>query len=139
MTADMPPIQQAHDAGLPVFYDQPELCINRYNSLMRMVGPARGVDLLDQLAIDIQDARQRIGAAVTIPDWTVVRAQCHILIGVSGTVGAERLQRIAEIVNRTACEQTDGAEIRVLMPDLLQQLDRLAAFIADRRSELPYE
>lgn len=139
MTADMPPIQQKRDAGLPVFPDLPELSIDRYNRLMQMVGPARGGELLDQLAIDIKDARHRIGAAVTIPDWTVVREQCHILIAVSGTVGAERLQRIAEIANRTLCEQTDGAEIRVLVPDLLQQLDRLAAFIADRRGELPDE
>lgn len=139
MNANTPSIPQQMDAGLPVFPDLPEICRDKFGRLMRTVGPARSAELLDQLDIDINDARQRIGAAATVPDWTAVREQSHILIGVSGTVGAERLQRIAEIINRTLCEHPDGERIRYLVPALMTQLDRLAAFIADRRGEPPDE
>ncbi len=77
----------------------------RFAALMEVAGPDGRAELLERLDEDLRAVRAALDIAV--PDKTIgeIRAQTHILIALAGAVGADRLARLAEVLNIAAKRQ----------------------------------
>ncbi|MFT6775374.1 MAG: two-component system aerobic respiration control sensor histidine kinase ArcB [Paracoccaceae bacterium] len=71
-------------------------------ALSEAVGPARMHELLTKVIADIAASRAEAAQAVATADMVALRRATHVLTAVAGTVGALRLQRMAERWNDMA-------------------------------------
>lgn len=92
-------------AGLPT----PEIRGSSLDNLLRIAGLETAVELLNQLAKDLNAVRSGLEQATADRDIATIREQTHILISLAGTVGADRLQDLAERFNRAAHDRDMGA------------------------------
>lgn len=103
-----------------------------YESLAASIGEDAMAELLVRIEIDLQTARTDISAALASVDLDLMAHASHILISVAGAVGAVRLQRQSERLNRFAEEQEADAAT-ALAEEALPELDNVIAFIASER------
>ncbi|QIE54812.1 response regulator [Pikeienuella piscinae] len=103
-----------------------------YESLAASIGDDAMPELLVRIESDLQTARTDISEAGANADLDLMARASHILISVAGTVGAARLQRQSERLNRLAEEQ-DADAAATLAEDALPELDNVIAFIASER------
>lgn len=80
----------------------PQLDEARFAGLMAVAGPDGRAELLQRLHADLMSVRDALSVAIRAGDLAEIRAQTHILIAVAGAVGAERLSRLAEVLNIAA-------------------------------------
>jgi HPt (histidine-containing phosphotransfer) domain-containing protein len=106
---------------------------DRFDRLMAMAGPAHGQELLQRLGADLESVQDRLQAALAPPDWADLRAQTHILVALAGAVGAVRLQHMASALN-AAAQDADANRLPRMSGPLLDDLEVLIGFVADRRS-----
>lgn len=100
--------------------------------LLELAGPIVGARLIDQLIDDLQMVEHALLQASVQPDWPSLRAQSHILIALAGTVGAKRLQYLAERMHTLAQTGASSSGFRPLHRDLMVSLDRLIQFLGLR-------
>jgi hypothetical protein len=106
--------------------------VARFDALLEVAGADRP-ELLERLHADLCSVRDALDRALVQDDLAEVRAQTHILIAVSGAVGADRLYRLAEVLNiaakrrRTADLPALYAPCRADLTDLLDYVARRAA------------
>ncbi len=101
----------------------------RFHRLLELAGPENAAELLARLAEDLGDARQTVEKAARVRDWPALRGSSHVLISLTGSVGALSLQDMSERLN-AATHREDGSVLPVLVPALLAELDTLLEIIA---------
>lgn len=101
----------------------------RFRRLLDLAGPENAAQLLTHLAGDLGSARRTAERAAQDRDWPALRGASHVLISLTGSVGALSLQEMSERLH-TATHQEDGTVLPGLMPDLLAELDTLLTIIA---------
>jgi CheY-like chemotaxis protein len=74
----------------------------RFDALLEIAGPEGRVELLSRLHEDLDTVLSGLDVAIRDATLSEIRAQTHILIAISGAVGAERLHRLAEVLNIAA-------------------------------------
>ena len=75
---------------------------NRFEAILQAAGQEGRGEFLSHLLQDLRQVRDRLRDAVRANDTATARAQSHILISLSGAVGADRLQDMAESLNAAA-------------------------------------
>jgi CheY-like chemotaxis protein len=89
---------------------------------------AKRAELIGKISQDISAACGQIEGAQTSSDVETIRAATHILMSVSGTIGATRLQSLAQCLN-SAGHAADSREIDRIAPDLVAEAARVLEFI----------
>ena len=74
----------------------------RFDALLEIAGPDGRVELLSRLHEDLGMVLCALDVAIRDATLSEIRAQTHILIAISGAVGAERLHRLVEVLNIAA-------------------------------------
>jgi CheY-like chemotaxis protein len=74
----------------------------RFDALLEVAGPEGRVELLSRLHEDLGMVLSGLDVAIRDATLSEIRAQTHILIAISGAVGAERLHRLVEVLNIAA-------------------------------------
>ncbi len=105
-----------------------------YDALADAIGSAAMGELLEKVGPDIQGARDRLERATGPVDPAEIRALTHILISVAGAIGAKPVQELAKQMN-TAGHGNDAAAVETDAPRLLSEIDRLLAFVSEKRGE----
>ncbi|NKX44567.1 response regulator [Roseicyclus persicicus] len=100
----------------------------RFAALLAVAGPEGAEELLSRLHEDLSATRAALDAGVAAGDIPEIRAQTHILIAISGAVGAERLYRIAEVLNIAAKRRRTG-DLAALWAPCRADLDALMAHV----------
>lgn len=113
----------AGDASLGVKMDHA-----RFDALMEVAGPEGSVELLQRLHEDLCAVRDALDAGASTGAIPEIRAQTHILIAISGAVGAERLYRLAEVLN-IAAKRRRIADLAALYAPCRADLQDLIAHV----------
>jgi CheY-like chemotaxis protein len=79
-----------------------KLDVARFDALLEIAGEDGCAELLSRLHDDLSAVCAALDAAIRDAILSEIRAQTHILIAISGAVGAERLHRLAEVLNIAA-------------------------------------
>ena len=93
----------------------------------RTIGP-----VLKKAEDDLATARDQIEMAAESDDAVLLRGASHVVISVAGSVGAIRLQRQAEALNRLAHIEELGAAL-VLARELSKELNGVLKIIRVKR------
>lgn len=80
----------------------PQMDHGRLESLLEAAGGPGSAELLDRVVEDLTSVLETLDAGIAKADVPDVRAQTHILIAISGAVGADRLCQMAEVLNIAA-------------------------------------
>lgn len=104
-----------------------------YESLHASLGAEAMRELLVRVEIDLATVRDDIADAVASGDCEKMMRASHILIAVAGSVGAVRLQQLAERLCRLA-ETGDAKDMAGLAEDMLRELERVAGFVTTEQS-----
>jgi HPt (histidine-containing phosphotransfer) domain-containing protein len=110
---------------------------SRLNHLLEITGPDMAVELLARLTEDLRATESAVIAGAANQDWKALREGSHVLISLSGSVGALSLQAMSEALNAIAHSQ-DRASLDKLMPTLLSELASLIRLIQDTRPPTGY-
>lgn len=102
----------------------------RFDALLEVAGTDRA-ELLERLHADLCAVRHALDTAVAAGDLPEIRAQTHILIAVSGAVGADRLFCLAEVLN-IAAKRRRRADLAALHAPCRADLVDLIAHVAER-------
>lgn len=108
---------------------------SRLSHLLEITGPDLAAELLARLTEDLTATEAKLAQAVGDLDWKALREGSHVLISLSGSVGALSLQAMAERLNAIA-HARDQAALDPLMPPLSGEL---AALIGLIRNTMPPE
>lgn len=101
---------------------------SRLSHLMTLTGPELAVELLARLNEDLTSTEAQLNLGVATTDWKRLREGSHVLISLSGSVGALSLQAMAENLNAIAHRQ-DRESLETLMPPLSGELASLIRLI----------
>ena len=107
----------------------------RLHHLLQITGPELAAELLARLTEDLTATEAKLAKGAGDLDWKALREGSHVLISLSGSVGAISLQEMAESLNAIAHARDHGALDR-LMPPLAGELAVLIRLI---RSTKPPE
>jgi HPt (histidine-containing phosphotransfer) domain-containing protein len=105
---------------------------SRLSHLMEITGPDLAVELLARLTEDLTTTQSKLIDGAATQDWKALREGSHVLISLSGSVGALSLQTMAESLNAIAHGQ-DAAAVDSLMPALKAELASLIQLIQGTR------
>jgi two-component system aerobic respiration control sensor histidine kinase ArcB len=103
----------------------------RLDELLSIAGPDNASELLDRLTEDLCAIRDTLAAGVAARSVPMIREQTHILVAISGAVGAERLCRLSEVLN-IAAKRRRLDDLEALHAPCRDDLDDLIALIARR-------
>ncbi len=104
----------------------------RLDDLLSTAGADGAQELLERLTEDLCGIRDKLAAGVASRSIPAIREQTHILVAISGAVGAERLCRLAEVLN-IAAKRKRIDDLEALHEPCVGDLDDLIAHIALRR------
>lgn len=105
----------------------------RFHALLEVAGADDAIVLLERLDEDLRAVRDSLDTGVQARSVPMVREQTHILIAISGSVGADRLCRFAEVLNIAAKRQRLD-DLEALYVPCRRDLEDLIALIAARRA-----
>lgn len=108
---------------------------SRLSHLLEITGPDLAAELLARLTEDLTATQDLLETGVAQSDWKHLREGSHVLISLSGSVGALSLQAMSESLNAIAHRQDQDA-LDALMPPLSGELVALIQLIRATRS--PY-
>lgn len=114
----------------------PDLDDSALARLLGMAGPDHARELLHSLDTDLRTAADGIAAAIDPGDWPVLRQHAHVLVALSGAIGAVRVQADADLLGQIARMQ-DRAALRQIGPGMLARLDALIDRIGRRLADCP--
>lgn len=100
----------------------------RLAHLLQITGPALGPELLARLNEDLTETQDTLSSGAKATDWKRLREGSHVLISLSGSVGALSLQALSESLNALAHRQ-DRDALDALMPSLTSELAALIRLI----------
>lgn len=99
--------------------------------ILALAGPDMAPRLVTQIGADLSSTAAALAEALDAHDWQAIRAQTHVLISVSGTIGAMGLHAAACQMNEAA-HHRDTRAIDGLAPGLMQDLHALVALVASQ-------
>jgi HPt (histidine-containing phosphotransfer) domain-containing protein len=105
----------------------------RLGHLLQITGPELGPELLARLTEDLLATQEMLATGYEGSDWKRLREGSHVLISLSGSVGALSLQVMAESLNALAHAQDHDA-IGALMPPMSGELSALIRLIRATRA-----
>ncbi len=105
---------------------------SRLGHLLEITGPDLAVELLARLTEDLTATEAGLLSGADTRNWKVLRENSHVLISLSGSVGALSLQSMAENLNAVAHNQ-DQDTLDRLMPPLGAELASLIRLIRGTR------
>ena len=108
---------------------------SRLSHLLDITGPELAVELLARLTEDLTATRDLLETGAAEADWKHLREGSHVLISLSGSVGALSLQAMSEELNAIAHRQ-DRSALDALMPPLTGELATLIQLIRATRPPL---
>ena len=104
-----------------------------FEPLARAMGDAMIGQLIAQLGKDLSKCARALSAAAESGAIGEIRSQTHILTGVAGSVGAVRLADLSGRLN-AAAHADDLATLRLLLPDLSVEIERLMSALAPKKA-----
>ena len=104
--------------------------VPRFDALIEVAGADRA-ELLERLHCDLCAVLQALDHALDAGNLAEIRAQTHILIAVSGAVGADRLYRLAEVLN-IAAKRRRTRDLPALYAPCRSDLVDLIGFVSGR-------
>ena len=107
----------------------------RLAHLLEITGPDLAVELLARLTEDLTATHDLLQAGSATADWKRLREGSHVLISLSGSVGALSLQALSESLNAVAHQQ-DRSGLETLMPPLASELVALIQLIRGTKPPL---
>ncbi len=109
----------------------PDIDPVQFDRLLIMAGPLTAAELLRRMLEDLRRAEHRLTLAQDGPDWAGIRAQTHVLMALAGTLGAQKLQCLAQELNTIAHQDVrpPGA-LQPLCQHTLAALRRMIQYIA---------
>lgn len=102
-----------------------------FNGLAEAIGPEAMTDLLGKIEADLARAESQVARGLAEDDRATVASATHVLISVSGAVGAQRLQTLAQKLNAAAHGRSDD-DLHALGAQIATQLMVLRAFVRSR-------
>jgi CheY-like chemotaxis protein len=102
-----------------------------FNALADAIGPDAMTDLLTKIDGDLEKSANEIQRGVAEEDHKAVSAATHVLVSVSGAVGAQNLQRLAQKLNAVANRRAEG-DLGALGSDVGMQVMMLRSFVQTR-------
>ncbi len=106
---------------------------SRLATLLQITGPALAAELLARLTEDLTTTQDLLAAGSQTGDWKRLREGSHVLISLSGSVGALSLQTMSETLNAIAHAQ-DATALAALMAPLDAELSALIRLIRATRA-----
>lgn len=103
-----------------------------YTALREAIGDAAMTELLGKIDTDLTTAEHRLTDAIEAGDMGEVAAATHVLISVSGAIGGQTLQSIAQEANEVAGGRKSG-DAGVLARAAVLQIAAIRSFIAEKR------
>ena len=135
---------QRRTASLRTAAARPKTCgrtpaplASRLPQLIDIAGPEGSAELLRRLDDDVSTSVESLRRAVTTRDIASVRADSHVLISLTGTVGAAALQSTMEQVN-SASHRGDWTFLDTILAATQPALDGLCREIQQFRYGLCY-
>jgi len=122
--ADPPPPDAAPDAAISC---------QRMDELLRIAGPATAPELLDRLIADFARVGANLDTAARENDRDSARAETHVLISLSGAIGADGLYKLATALN-TATHRQDYATICELGPKAVDLINAIVVKLRAKRA-----
>jgi HPt (histidine-containing phosphotransfer) domain-containing protein len=116
------------DTGQTGFSGLMDFDPTRLSHLLEITGPDLAVELLARLTEDLTATQEKLDQGAATADWKHLREGSHVLISLSGSVGAMSLQTMAENLNAIAHRQESDA-LTTLMPPLGAELSSLIQLI----------
>ncbi len=110
-----------------------EIDRGRLLALFDLAGPDQAEELAVRLQDDLSTVSQALEAALSGADRQVLCSQSHVLMGISGTVGAEGLQGLAGQLNRLA-HAPGSANFTGLIAEIQHRLARLITEVRETRA-----
>ncbi|MHA7888415.1 response regulator [Roseicyclus sp.] len=101
-TAGLPDPEEVLAGGAEGAQFGRRLDVARFETLLDIAGADGCAELLSRLHDDLGAVLGALDRVIDGVDVSEIRAQTHILIAISGAVGAERLHRLAEVLNIAA-------------------------------------
>lgn len=96
-----------------------------FDRLLAMAGPNIAADLVVQLHTDLFNARIGLQNAQALLDRAQLGAQSHVVIGLAGTMGAVKLQRLArQITDLSANPSGQIAALSFLVLQIIPELNK---------------
>ncbi|RYI29168.1 MAG: hypothetical protein EON48_05625 [Acetobacteraceae bacterium] len=105
---------------------------SRLAHLLEITGPSLGPELLSRLTDDLTATQDLLETGAPSQDWKRLREGSHVLISLSGSVGALSLQAMSESLNAIAHRQ-DREALDAVMPPLTGELVALIQLIRATR------
>lgn len=103
--------------------------VDRFHALLDIAGAEGRAELLSRLLTDLQAVERGLVQGLMEPDRALIRAQTHVLIAVSGAVGANHLMQVARTLN-AAAHRHDMTDVGSLVHEALALLDDLIHFVS---------
>jgi HPt (histidine-containing phosphotransfer) domain-containing protein len=102
--------------------------------LLALAGPTDAPELMRRLMADLRDVAAGLAAGLANRDQPALRKNSHVLLAVAGTIGAQPVYQVAQLLNQ--CAKTDDfAAAEPHAVGLLQLLDRLIERLRERAAE----
>ncbi|MBL9050182.1 MAG: Hpt domain-containing protein [Tabrizicola sp.] len=111
-----------------------EFDTSRLTHLLDLTGPDLAQELLARLTEDLDAVLHSVEQGTASADWKRLREATHVLISLSGSVGALSLQAMAEELNALAHQQ-DLAASRTILSPLTRELRALIAYVRATKSQ----
>lgn len=108
---------------------------DRFAALLAVAGSEGAPELLQRLQEDLGAVLAALDRGVAAADIAEIRSQTHILIALSGAVGAERLYRLAEVLN-IAAKRRRMDDLAALYAPCRADLQGLIATVAAQGAQL---
>ncbi len=106
---------------------------SRLAHLMQITGPDLAAELLARLTEDLLATEETLTTGAEAADWKRLREGSHVLISLSGSVGALSLQAMSESLNAVAHAQNRD-ELAALISPLTAELAALIRLIRATRA-----
>ncbi|MEO8241754.1 MAG: Hpt domain-containing protein [bacterium] len=74
----------------------------RFAGLLELAGPDTALELVERLEDDLRAVEAALSVVARTADMPTLQAQSHVLLGVAGTIGANRLFELAKGLNDVA-------------------------------------
>lgn len=104
----------------------------RFARLLDVAGTDGATELLERLHEDLRQVEYGLGHALADLNPAETRTQTHVLVALSGAVGADALHRMTEALN-AAAHRDARDEMAALGCKVMRQLALLVRFIAEKR------
>ena len=119
----------------PPSLDTPLLDYTRINELLGIAGPDTSNELLNRLKSDLTNVKDGLESAGPIKDSNAIRAETHVLISLSGAIGAIPLHHLATSLN-AAAHQDDAALVQSLCRETTSMVQAVILKLAAKQEAI---